>query len=48
MKKQGVEFAEVYDLFAIRIIIDSKAGKEKSDCWQVYSLITDLYQPNPK
>lgn len=47
MKKQGVEFAEVYDLFAIRIIIDSKAEREKSDCWQVYSLITDLYQPNP-
>lgn len=47
MKKQGVEFTEVYDLFAIRIIIDTRMEKEKSDCWQVYSLITDLYQPNP-
>lgn len=47
MKKQGVEFAEVYDLFAIRIIIDSKIEREKSECWQVYSLVTDLYQPNP-
>lgn len=47
MKKQGVEFEEVYDLFAIRIIIDSRPEKEKSDCWQVYSLIADLYQPNP-
>jgi len=46
MKNQGVEFSEVYDLFAIRIIIDSEEEKEKSDCWQVYSLITDLYQPN--
>jgi guanosine-3',5'-bis(diphosphate) 3'-pyrophosphohydrolase len=47
MKKQGVEFEEVYDLFAIRIIIDSKPENEKSDCWQVYSVIADLYQPNP-
>jgi guanosine-3',5'-bis(diphosphate) 3'-pyrophosphohydrolase len=47
MKKQGVEFAEVYDLFAIRVILDSRIDKEKLDCWQVYSLITDLYQPNP-
>ena len=47
MKKQGVDFEEVYDLFAIRIIIDSSPEKEKSACWQVYSLITDLYQPNP-
>ncbi|HUS86522.1 MAG TPA: RelA/SpoT family protein [Bacteroidales bacterium] len=47
IKKQGVEFEEVYDLFAFRIIIDSKPEKEKSDCWQVYSLVTDLYQPNP-
>lgn len=47
MKKQGVDFDEVYDLFAIRIIIDSKPENEKSDCWKVYSIVTDLYQPNP-
>jgi GTP pyrophosphokinase len=47
MKKQGVEFEEVYDLFAVRIILDSKSENEKSDCWQVYSVIADLYQPNP-
>jgi GTP diphosphokinase / guanosine-3',5'-bis(diphosphate) 3'-diphosphatase len=47
MKKQGVEFEEVYDLFAIRVILDSKPEKEKSDCWQVFSVVTDLYQPNP-
>lgn len=47
MKKQGVEFEEVYDIFAVRIIIDSLPEKEKADCWQVYSLVTDIYQPNP-
>ncbi len=47
MKKQGVELEEVYDLFAIRIILDSNAENEKSDCWQAYSIVTDLYQPNP-
>jgi guanosine-3',5'-bis(diphosphate) 3'-pyrophosphohydrolase len=47
MKKQGVEFDEVYDLFAIRIIIDSENEHEKSDCWRAYSVVTDLYQPNP-
>lgn len=47
MKKQGVELEEVYDLFAIRIILDSPPGNEKSDCWQAYSIVTDLYQPNP-
>ena len=47
MKKQGVEFDEVYDLFAIRIIIESNAENEKSDCWRAYSIVTDLYQPNP-
>ncbi len=47
MKKQGVEFEEVYDLFAIRIIVDTLPEREKYDCWQVYSLVTDLYQPNP-
>ncbi|MBK9390938.1 MAG: bifunctional (p)ppGpp synthetase/guanosine-3',5'-bis(diphosphate) 3'-pyrophosphohydrolase [Bacteroidetes bacterium] len=47
MKKQGVDFEEVYDLFAVRIIIDSEAENEKSDCWRAYSVVTDLYQPNP-
>jgi GTP diphosphokinase / guanosine-3',5'-bis(diphosphate) 3'-diphosphatase len=47
MKKQGVEFDEVYDLFAIRIILDSQPETEKSDCWRAYSIVTDLYQPNP-
>ena len=47
MKKQAVPFEEVYDLFAIRIIIDVPYEHEKSLCWQVYSLVTDYYQPNP-
>ncbi len=47
MKKQGVDFDEVYDLFAIRIILDSPLETEKSDCWRTYSIVTDLYQPNP-
>ncbi len=47
MKKQGVEFEEVYDLFAVRIILDSDGENEKSDCWRAYSVVTDLYQPNP-
>ncbi|NOU18913.1 MAG: bifunctional (p)ppGpp synthetase/guanosine-3',5'-bis(diphosphate) 3'-pyrophosphohydrolase [Bacteroidales bacterium] len=48
MQKQGVDFEEVYDLFAIRIILNSPPEKEKSDCWQVYSIITDKYTPNPE
>jgi GTP pyrophosphokinase len=48
MKKQNVVFEEVYDIFAIRVIIDTPEKKEKSDCWRVYSLIADEYQPNPK
>ncbi|RPH32568.1 MAG: bifunctional (p)ppGpp synthetase/guanosine-3',5'-bis(diphosphate) 3'-pyrophosphohydrolase [Bacteroidales bacterium] len=48
MQKQGVEFEEVYDLFAIRIILNSSPEREKSDCWQVYSIITDKYTPNPE
>ncbi|MEA3316739.1 MAG: RelA/SpoT family protein, partial [Bacteroidota bacterium] len=48
MKKQNVEFEEVYDLFAIRIIINSKSKNEKSDCWRAYSIITDSFQPNPR
>jgi guanosine-3',5'-bis(diphosphate) 3'-pyrophosphohydrolase len=47
MKRQNVDIDEVYDLFAIRIIINSQPDKEKADCWKVYSLITDIYQPNP-
>ena len=48
MKKQKCGFEGVYDLFAIRIIIDCPPEKEKMQCWQVYSIITDMYQPNPK
>ncbi len=48
MKKKGVGFEEVYDLFAIRVILDSPADKEKEDCWKVYSLITDEYTPAPE
>ena len=48
MKKQKCPFEGVYDLFAIRIILDSPQEKEKMHCWQVYSIITDMYQPNPK
>ena len=48
MKKQGVEFEQVYDLFAIRVILDSKQQNEKADCWRVYSVVADKYQPNPK
>lgn len=48
MKKQKCPFEGVYDLFAIRIILDSAEEREKMECWQVYSVITDMYQPNPK
>jgi GTP diphosphokinase / guanosine-3',5'-bis(diphosphate) 3'-diphosphatase len=48
MKTKNVEFDEVYDLFAIRIMIDSRPEIEKSDCWKVYSIVTDYYQPNPQ
>ncbi|MEQ8910645.1 MAG: bifunctional (p)ppGpp synthetase/guanosine-3',5'-bis(diphosphate) 3'-pyrophosphohydrolase [Vicingaceae bacterium] len=47
MKKKNVLFEEVYDVFAIRIIIDSIGEKEKADCWSTYSIVTDFYQPNP-
>jgi GTP diphosphokinase / guanosine-3',5'-bis(diphosphate) 3'-diphosphatase len=46
MKKQQADFGEVYDIFAIRIILDSEIKNEKSDCWRVYSIVTDFYQPN--
>jgi GTP pyrophosphokinase len=48
MKKKGVSFEEVYDLFAIRIILESTPENEKSDCWKVYSIITDEYTPAPE
>jgi GTP diphosphokinase / guanosine-3',5'-bis(diphosphate) 3'-diphosphatase len=48
IKKQGVTFNEVYDLFAIRIIINSTLENEKSDCWKVYSVIADAYNPRPE
>ena len=48
MKKQKCGFEGIFDLFAIRIIIDAPVEKEKMQCWQAYSIITDMYQPNPK
>ena len=48
MKKKGVSFDEVYDLFAIRIILNSSPEHEKEDCWKVYSLVTDEYNPSPE
>lgn len=48
MKKKAVSFEEVYDLFAIRIIVNSAPDKEKEDCWKVYSMITDEYTPSPE
>ena len=48
MKKQKCPFEGVYDLFAIRIIIDTPLEKEKMHCWQTFAIITSMYQPNPK
>lgn len=45
---KGVAFEEIYDLFAIRIVIDTPLEKEKSDCWKIYSIITDFYHPSPE
>ena len=47
MKKQNKSFEEIYDLFAIRIILNSSISEEKTQCWQAYSCVTDCYQPNP-
>ncbi len=47
LKNKGVLFEEIYDLFAIRIVIDTPLDKEKADCWKIYSIITDFYHPNP-
>lgn len=48
MKKQRCPFEGVYDLFAIRVILDSPPEKEKTDCWLVYGIVTDMYRPNPR
>ncbi len=48
MQNQGVEFEQVFDLFAIRIILESDPDNEKSDCWKAYSIVTNIYSPNPK
>jgi GTP diphosphokinase / guanosine-3',5'-bis(diphosphate) 3'-diphosphatase len=48
MKKQDVEFDQIFDLFAIRIILNSPVDSEKSDCWRAYSIVTNIYSPNPK
>ncbi len=48
MKNKNVPFDEVYDIFAIRIILDAEPENEKSGCWQIYSMVTDLYQSNPQ
>lgn len=47
MVNQGVTFDEVYDKFAMRIILESTPEREKADCWKVYSIVTDFYRPNP-
>jgi guanosine-3',5'-bis(diphosphate) 3'-pyrophosphohydrolase len=47
MKSKNIDFEDIYDLFAIRIVIKSEPKREKSDCWLVYSIVTDIYQPNP-
>lgn len=47
LRKQKTSFENIYDLFAIRIVLDTPLEKEKAECWQVYSVITDMYQPNP-
>jgi guanosine-3',5'-bis(diphosphate) 3'-pyrophosphohydrolase len=47
MKKQQVPFEEIYDLFAVRIILDSPTESEKADCWRAYSIVTDFFVPNP-
>ncbi len=48
IKKQNTTFEGIYDLFAIRVILDSPIDKEKAECWGVYSIVADMYQPNPK
>ncbi|TAL61252.1 MAG: bifunctional (p)ppGpp synthetase/guanosine-3',5'-bis(diphosphate) 3'-pyrophosphohydrolase [Bacteroidetes bacterium] len=48
MRSKNLPYEEIYDIFAIRIIIDSKEEDEKADCWKVYSVVTDFYYPNPE
>ncbi len=48
MRSKDIEFEEVYDVFAIRIVFDSPFEQEKASCWNIYSLITDIYRPNPE
>ncbi len=48
MRKSQVEFEEIYDIFAVRFVIDSQGENEKADCWRVYSIVTDKYTPNPQ
>lgn len=48
MRKSQVEFEEIYDIFAVRFIINSTGENEKPDCWRVYSIVTDKYTPNPR
>jgi len=47
MKHKGIPFEEIYDVFAVRIIVESPFEREKSDCWRIYSIVTDFYQPSP-
>jgi len=47
MQKKGIPFEEVYDVFAIRVVITSEQNEEKADCWKAYSMVTDFYTPNP-
>ncbi len=48
IRKQNIDLEGIYDLFAIRVVIDTPIEKESADCWHVYSIITDMYRPNPK
>ncbi len=47
MQKKGISFDEVYDIFAIRVVLDTPEEKERADCWRAYSVITNIYRPNP-
>ena len=47
MNNKGIPFEEIYDVFAIRVIVDTPQELEKSNCWRIYSIVTDFYQPNP-
>lgn len=48
MRKKQVEFEEIYDIFAVRFILDSRGPEEKADCWRAYSIVADKYTPNPQ